>query len=282
MPQFVALSTNSREHAGCALAAHAEALVLPAVGGGVWGVGCYDSGELLARVSPREDGRPLEVGRALAAARAEVLVLHTGPSPAPEPRRLEGAQPFRFQSWLMARLGPLEGFAGFRAQMLEAMPSHVRRGIRGDSPDEHFFHLFLSFLFDAGQMSRGNAGADEIRSALCQAIATVDAFAGQVGHRPSPMSAVVSDGYSVVAAARGVPVDYALIEGVRECNTCRSSGPPVAGEGTDHEGLRAVLVLSGAEGAARPPFARLDDGAVLTVTADTKVAFHTLAQIAGR
>jgi hypothetical protein len=282
MPQFVAMSTNSSEHAGCALAAHADALVLPAARNAVWGLGYYDSGELLARVSPREDDKPLEVGRALAALRAEVLVLHTGASPRSDSGRLEGAQPFRFQNWVMARLGDLEGFADFRTSVLEAMPSHVRRGIRGDSPDEHFFHLFLSFLFDAGKIGRSNSGTAEIRNALCQAIATIDAFAEAAGHRPSAMSAVVSDGYSIVTAGRDTPIDYALIEGVRECNTCRSSGPPIPGGGTDHDGLRAVLIVSGSSGEARPPFTRLASGAVLSVTSDTKVEFHTLAQIAGR
>jgi hypothetical protein len=283
MSQIVALSTNSREHAACALASHAEGLVLPAVRCGGWGLGYYDSGELLARVAPREEGRPLDVARALAGVRADVLVLHTAEASAAEPARRESAQPFRFQNWLMARTGEIEGFADFRASLLEAMPPYIRRGVRGDSRDEHFFHLFLSFLFDAGKINRSNVGTAEIRGALCQAAATVDAFAEAAGHGPSPFSAVVSDGYSIVALGRGTPIDYALVEGVRGCRACRASlstGAP--GEGIDHDELRAVLLVSGARDGAPPSFTRLASGAVLSVTPDTKVEFHTLDQVAGR
>jgi hypothetical protein len=283
MSQIVALSTNSRENAPCALAVHAQALVLPAVRRGSLGLGYYDSGELLARVSPREEDRPLDVAHTLRDVRADVLVLHTAGAPIEESARRENAQPFRFQNWLMARTGEISGFAEFRANVLESMPPYIRRGVHGDSGDEHFFHLFLSFLFDAGKINRSNVGTGEIRTALCQAVATVDAFAEAAGQRPAPFCAVVSDGYSIVAAGRETPIDYALIEGIRDCRDCRSSLASTAeGLGVDHEELRAVLLICGAVGDPAAPFTRLGSGAVLSVTPGTKVEFHTLEQIAGR
>jgi glutamine amidotransferase len=282
--QIIALSTNSRESAGCVLALHAAELVLPPVGDGAFGVGYYDSGELLARVAPREAGRPLDAAGELASIRADVLVLQTGPATASESARHDGAQPFRFQDWLFARTGEITGFPDFAASIRDAMPPFIRRGLRGDTPDEHFFHLFLAFLFDAGHIGRNNVGTAEIRRALGQAVAAFDAFAEAAGHRRSAFSAVVSDGYSLVAAGREVPVKYALVEGIRNCGLCRRSrdGSAADAVGLDHEEVRGVLVIAGSERPAAPPFARLDDGAVLAVTSDTKVEFHTLLEIAGR
>jgi hypothetical protein len=87
-----------------------------------------------------------------------------------------------------------------------------------------------------------------------------------------------------VAAGRGTPVDYALVEGVRGCRACRMSGVPNApgGEGSDHDELRAVILVTGSPTPPKAPFARLDSGAVLSVTPDTKVEFHAIEQISGR
>jgi glutamine amidotransferase len=284
MSQFVALSTSTRDNVGCTLAAYAEDLVLDPVGDGLYGVGYYDSGELLARVSPRDAGRPLDVAHELAALRADVLVLHTGAGPGAAGSPHDDAQPFRFQDWLMTRIGPVDGFAGFRARVVEAMPPFIRRGMRGDTAAEHFFHLFLSFLFDAGRIGRNNVGTGEIRCALGQAIAAFDAFAEATGRKPSDFSAVVSDGYSLVAAARGVPTRYALVEGVRACRLCRDSRDVTAGggAGVNHDEVRGVLVVSGVARPASAPFAELESGAVLSVTADTRIELHSLGQLAGR
>jgi len=284
MTQFVALSTNSRENVACALAIHAVDLTLPPIGEGVFGLGYYDSGELLARMSPREPGRPLDVARELVSLEAEVFVLHTGPSACAEDSRHEDVQPFRFQDWLMARTGEIAGFADFSERIVCAMPPFIRRAMCGGTPDEHFFHLFLSFLFDAGHIGRNNVGTHEIRRAIGQAIAAVDAFAEAAGHRPSDFSVAVSDGYGLVVTGRGVPVKYALIEGVRDCQICRDSRQVSEGCGTgmDHAEVRGVLVVSGTERPAAAPFTSLRSGEVLSVTPDTKVEFHTLEQLAGR
>jgi len=284
MSHFVALSTNSRQNVACTLAAHADALTLPPVGDGHCGLGYYDSGELLARVSPREAGRPFEVARELATLEAELFVLHTCADKGDGDARLDDVQPFRFQDWLMARTGEIAGFGDYRKSIVGAMPPFILRGMHGDTPDEHFFHLFLSFLFDAGRIGRNNVGTDEIRRALGQAIAAVDAFAEAAGHRPSDFSAVVSDGYSLVATGRGVPVSYVLVEGIRDCRICRNSREvdPANAAGMDHEEVRGVLVVSGTGSGPSAPFAALESGAVLSVTPDTKVEFHTLKQIAGR
>jgi len=284
MSHFVALSTSSRENVGCTLAVHADELTLPPVGPGRCGLGYYDSGELLARVSPREAGRPLDVARALAALEAEVFVLHTCATTGADDACLADGQPFRFQDWLMARTGEIAGFGDFRKSIVGTMPPFILRCMRGDTADEHFFHLFLSFLFDAGRIGRNNVGTDEIRRALGQTIAAVDAFAEAAGHRPSDFSAVVSDGYSLVATARGVPLKYALVEGIRDCRICRDSREvtPEGGVGMDHEEVRGVLVVSGLERATAAPFTLLASGGILSVTPETKVEFHTLSQLAGR
>jgi len=282
MSQLVALSLNQKERVGCTLGLHAADLVLPPVAAGLVGLGYYDSGELLSRVSPRVPGAALAIAAELAELEADVLVLHAGAAADAEGAGRDDAQPFRFQEWLMARTGELAGFADYRASVLDAMPPFIRRGLSGDTADEHFFHLFLAFLFDAGRIGHANVGTPEIRRALCQAVAAFDAFGEAAGHAPAAFAAVVSDGYSLVAAARGVDARYALVEGIRACGECRTSRASGDGGGIDHDGLRGVLIAAGLGGPVPPRFRALEDGGVLSVTSDTRIELHTLAQVTGR
>jgi glutamine amidotransferase len=276
MSHIVAISSNSRSNLCCVLEANREVLRLPAVGSGGWGMAYYNGGELLSRIEPRDQGVSFDTAAELDDIEAEIVVLHTREASVGGVRR-ENTHPFRFQSWAFAHNGTLGGFEDYRGRILEAMPPFIHRRVRGDTDSEHLFHLFLSFLYDAGEINRVNPGTTVIRNALVQAVAMTDQFAAESGHAPSPASAVVTDGYSVVVLGRGIPVQYALIEGICGCERCRSSR--VSGTGpspVDHSELRAVLIMAGPLDALSHGFQRLDDGGVLAVTSDHRVEFGRL------
>lgn len=276
MSHFVALSINSKSRVGCAVDPYGGKLDLPAGVAGGWGLGYFRSGRVLQRIEPREQGEELDVVRILANLEADVLLLHTREATV-GPVRRENTHPFRFQDWLFAHNGTLVGFDDYRDQILETMPPFIHRSIRGDTDSEHLFHLFLSFLYDSGQLSRSDPGTGAIHEALGQAVATIDAFAQQCGHRPSDQSIVVSDGYSLVVFTRGVPVCYTLIEGVRDCAVCRISRTAKSKpQEVDHEDLRAVLVISEATTEGRDGFQPLADGTFLSVTKNHRIEFAPL------
>jgi len=273
MSQFVALSINANSRVGCATGPFGGQLVLPAGGAGGWGLGYFRSGRVLLRIEPREQGEELDVVRIFSGLEADVALLHSREATV-GPVRRENTHPFKFQDWLFAHNGTVAGFEVFRQKVLDAMPPFIHRSLRGDTDSEHLFHLFLSFLYDAGTLGRADAGTAPIRDALQQALTTVDNFAQQAGYAPSPHSIVLSDGYSLVALSRGVQICYTLIEGVRDCDVCRisrtSKGKP---QHVDHEDLRAVLVVSSEAVQPRDGFQRLDDNSFLSVTKSHRVEF---------
>ena len=200
--------------------------------------------------------------------------MHTRAATIGSPRR-ENTHPFRFKDWIFAHNGTLAGFDAFREKLCATMPPFIERSLKGDTDSEHLFCLFLSFLYDSGELNRTNLGITPIRNALNRAVKTVDEFAKEVGQSPSPSSIIVSDGYSLVVLSRGIPVDYVLIEGIRDCSICRGSIRP--GEesrlNVDHEDLRAVLIKSGASESSPDGFMRLRDDSFLMITQNHGVEF---------
>jgi glutamine amidotransferase len=273
MSHFLVLSVNARDNVGCVLEPLGQHLVIPAGGAGGWGLGYYKAGDLLRRIEPRERGEELDVATIVEGLVSELLVLHAREATVGAVRR-ENTHPFRFQDWLFAHNGTLEGFDSYRGKMIEAMPPFINRGLKGDTDSEHLFHLFLSFLYDAGHLSRPDPGTAVIREALSQAMAMVDAFAVESGATRSQSSVVVSDGYSLVVLSRGVPVCYQLVEGIRDCALCRisrtSRGTPPS---IDHDELRAVLVRSGTGSEECEGFQLLDEATFLSVTKEHRIEF---------
>jgi glutamine amidotransferase len=273
MSHFVALSINASTKVGCGVEPLGSGLILPAVGAGGWGLGYFRSGRVLQRIEPRERGEELDVVSILGRLEADLLVLHSREATV-GPVRRENTHPFKFQDWLFAHNGTLDGFEDYRHKIVEAMPEFIRRGVGGDTDSEHLFHLFLSFLFDAGKMSKSDTGTQPIREALAKAVATVDKFAGDAGHAPSSLSCVVSDGYSMVVLSRGIPVWYSLIEGVRDCAVCRVSRTSQGKQQqVDHNDLRAVFVRSGTSSFEREGFQLRAENSFLSVTKGHRVEF---------
>ena len=80
-------------------------------------------------------------------------------------------QPFRYRRWLFAQEGPGpsdELYAELMPQLLQHIPDYLRRNIRGRSPAEHVFHLFLSMLHDAGTLDDPNLAPPHIRRAAAR------------------------------------------------------------------------------------------------------------------
>ena len=90
--------------------------------------------------------------------------------------RAEDADPFRFRSWLFGSISDVNAaaFEGVRERVLESTPSFLRRNIRGLSASEHFFHLFLAFLHDAGILDQPTPPPTAVHVALRNSLAFVD------------------------------------------------------------------------------------------------------------
>src|SRR4029079_9705461 len=127
-----------------------------------FGLGFVQGGDVLLRKRPRAETSEVDLYGLARDTRAEALVGRVGLAPAEGDApsdaktdasvRAEDADPFRFRSWLFGSISDVSAaaFEGVRERVLESTPAFLRRNIRGLSASEHFFHLFLPFLPDAG------------------------------------------------------------------------------------------------------------------------------------
>jgi predicted glutamine amidotransferase len=274
MSIFWGLTINKDSKIECAVKPYAEELNLRTGNAGAWGLGYYSAGELLQRIEPREQGEPLDVARTISGIQADLILMHTR-SATVGPLRRENIHPFRFKEWMFAHNGTVQGFEAIQAKMQASMPPFLLRSIRGETDSENLFYVFLSFLYDAGLLGRSDLGIGPIRDALQRTISMIDEVGKEKDMPISNGSFIVSDGYSLVVLSRGVPVDYVLIEGIRDCSICRHSVRPghLSSSRVNHEDLRAVIVRSGNIEAGNSDFQRLPPNTFLMITKTHGIEF---------
>jgi hypothetical protein len=273
MGQFWGLSISDDSLVPCAVRRHLPRVSSCTANSGSFGLGYYSRGELLQRQAPRCQDEASDLAGMMESIRADLLIMHarTGKDAAAKP---EDIHPFRFKEWLFAHNGAVAGFSEIKERLLEAVPSFIRRNIKGGTDSEILFHLFLSFLYDAGCLNRPAVQAGEIGDAVIRTFATVDEFAHLRDIPPSAAAVIISDGYSLAVGSRGIPVDFAVIDGISDCERCRGSMRPGEPDSArvDHN-VKAVIVCSCAS-AKTPSFRPLDDNCLLLVDKHQTPAFR--------
>ena len=177
-----------------------------------WGVGFYQSGEVLLRRRPIDDRPIVDIAEAAEKVRTDVLLGHVRRATVGG-LRTENTHPFRYRSWLFAQTGTIQGFERLRARLLESLPEFLRRNVRGDTDSELFFHLFLSFLHDAGQLGEANAWSPHVASALRSSVALVDRLSAEEGHAVNNGDIICTNGEQMFAVHRNGGMAYRVLKG---------------------------------------------------------------------
>ena len=179
-----------------------------------WGLGFFQSGEVLLRRRPSDDRPIVNLAESAAHLRTDLMIGHIR-QPRVGSLRTENTQPFRYRMWLFAQTGTVMGFAGLEPRLVASLPEFLRRNIRGETDAELCFYLFLSFLHDAGLLDQPRVPADGVRSALRAAIALTDQLSAEEGHGPNVGEVVVSNGEHLVAVHRGGRLGLQEVSGKR-------------------------------------------------------------------
>src|SRR3954471_13637666 len=137
-----------------------------------WGVGFYQGGEILLKRRPIDDRAELSIIEMTRDIRADALVAQIRLATVGAPRT-ENTHPFRYRQWLLANTGTVPSFEKLRGRMVESLPQFLQRNVRGETDSELLFHLFLSFLHDAGELDRPHVDHPSARAALRGALALV-------------------------------------------------------------------------------------------------------------
>jgi glutamine amidotransferase len=241
---------------------------------GSWGLGFYQSGEVLYKKQPLAAGEALDWQEASAAIVSDCVIGHLR-RPTVGPYRSENSHPFRMRSWLFAHQGVIRPLASVhgptRDEVRSTLPDFIRRNMRGQTDSELFFHLILSFLHDEGQLDNPDAPAEVVVQAIRSSVALVRRYAQQSESSPvaqlGGLNLMLTDGKRLFAHRLGHPMGYVSLEGLHDPFTRRSR--PVPEEGT----LRCALLL-GSVHELPERYTPLDDGEVITVSHDLSIHHH--------
>ena len=170
MARLFGLIGNRADLATRIFASEAEGLRVQSKGTPLgWGIGFYQGGEVLMRRRPI-DGDEVDVAKIASDVRADVLIGHVR-SATVGTLRTENTHPFRYRQWLFAQTGTVSEFDAVRDRLVQSVPEFLRGGIRGETDSEIFFHVFLSFLHDAGRLNdivvEAPVIVEALRSSLC-------------------------------------------------------------------------------------------------------------------
>ena len=182
-----------------------------------WGMGFYQGGEVLMRRRPIDDHHDIDVAKLAGDVRADVLVGHVR-SATVGGLRTENTHPFRYRQWLFAKTGTLHHFDAIRERLAASVPEFLRGNIRGETDSEIVFHVFLSFLHDAGRLNDGVVDERVVTDALRSSLAVVDGMAAEVGGEPNKLNLLVANGDLLVAVHKGEKMCLRVFNGKNDAD----------------------------------------------------------------
>src|SRR3984893_14785839 len=202
MARLFGIIGNRPDLAARVLASEAEALRARSKGTPLgWGLGFYQGGEVLMRRRPIDERPEIDVAKVAADVRADLVVGHVRLATVGA-LRTENTHPFRSRQWLFAQTGTVSEFEQVRERLVASVPDFLRSGIRGDTDAEVVFHVFLSFLHDAGRLNDGLVEPSLVREALRSSLAVIDGMTAEVGTEPVKLNLMVSNGDQLIAVHR--------------------------------------------------------------------------------
>ncbi|HXJ23856.1 MAG TPA: hypothetical protein VMT03_26925 [Polyangia bacterium] len=275
MRHLVAYFGNEPDNLSCALFSARGALYARSAPGVPprpegYGLGFVQGGDVLLQKRPRAETLEVDIYNLVKDTRAEALIgrvgfKHDGSTLA------EDTDPFRFRSWLFGSIGELGEvpFEDLRERMLESTPAFLRRNIRGLSPSEHLFHVFLAFLHDAGILDQPSPAPAAVHGALRNSVGFVDKLLEGNGAGPLQVALAATNGRCFAAAGINHPLRYLAVEGISDCPVCHAKNDPGRnGRRIPHESLRALVIEADRDVPARAGWHDVPDRSALVAGPD--------------
>jgi predicted glutamine amidotransferase len=208
-----------------------------------WGVGFFQSADILLKRRPLDERRELAVADMIAEVRSDLLVAHVRRATVGA-LRTANTHPFRYRHWALAQTGTVDGFGELHHRLYESLPSFLQRSVRGETDGEHLFHLFLSFLHDAGRLESLVVPADECCAALRATLALVDRMGREEGYDASKLNLLIACPDYLVAVHRASKMAYRLLKGRADFEPLYDEQGPEKLLMPDLEPCRLVVVAS--------------------------------------
>ncbi len=277
MARLFGLLGNRADIAGRALAFEADTLRVRARGQPLgWGNGFYQAGEVLMRRRPIDDREDIDLAKQCADVRADVVLGHVR-SATVGTLRTENTHPFRYRQWLFAQTGTVSQFDAIRDRLMASVPEFLRGGIRGETDAEVVFHVFLSFLHDAGRLNDLVIEPALVRDALRSSLAVVDGMQAEVGGQPGATNVAVTNGEYLIAVHRAQKMAYRVFAGRSDADMIIGDDPTLRRKTPELAQMHFVLLASDLE--EDPPAPRwkpIGDRTVTTLSRGHEPAIEAL------
>lgn len=230
-----------------------------------WGLGYVQGGDVLLVRTPKPSEAPVDLAGPLFEIPTDCAIavaVH------PDRSALGGADntpPFRFRRWLFGQTGFLDvaGLEDVAPLLLEHIPEYLRRNIKGRSPAELSFHLFLAMLHDEGNIDDPNLPVAATRRALAATLRLINAELDKVGKPTALGTIAITNGRSMVVARIDEPLRLRRLF--------------VEGERGERDDFRGVVLVSGGDGDPRDGFEDVPAAHSVLISRDLKVTFADLA-----
>jgi hypothetical protein len=225
-----------------------------------WGLAYSQGGDVLLVRTPKSSDKPVELSSPLAEIPTDCAI---GQSITDDGfSGTDNTPPFRFRRWMFGQSGPLQ-LGDAAPKLIEHVPEYLRRNLRGRTPGEIVFHVFLAMLHDEGAVDDPNVRVQSTRRALAATITLVRAEQAKAGVAEGGLGNIVaSNGRSMVLAHMETPLRLRRLWVNDD-------------KGARDESFRGVLLVSGGDGDPKDGFEDVPAGAVL-ITRDLQVQFAGL------
>jgi hypothetical protein len=245
-----------------------------------WGLGYIQGGDVLLVRTPKASTVAVDLAGPLTAEiKTDCVIAQAVRDTGPSAGGTDNTPPFRFRRWMYAQSGldsQLFADAGepraadaaaddIGPRLLAHIPEYLRRNVKGRTPAELTFHVFLAMLHDEGNIDDPNLPPAATRRALAATLRLVAAELAKSGKPEASLGNVaLSNGRSMVVAHLDEPLRLRRLW--------------VTGErGERDESFRGYLLVSGGDGDPKDGFEDVPAHRSVLISRDLQVSFADLA-----
>ena len=226
-----------------------------------WGLAYSQGGDVLLVRTPKSSAKPVDLAGPLTEIATDCAI-----GQATQDERFSGTDntpPFRFRRWMFAQAG-MPDLDGASARLLEHIPEYLRRNLKGRTPGELVFHVFLAMLHDEGSVDDPNLPVQATRRALAATLKLVAAEQAKAGLAPAALGNIaVSNGRSMVVTRSDQPLRLRRLWVNNDKND-------------RDESFRGVLLVSGGDGDPSQGFEDVPGERAVLITRDLQVQLADL------
>jgi glutamine amidotransferase len=239
-----------------------------------WGLGYIQGGDVLLVRTPKASAAAVDLAGPLTAEiKTDCAIAQAIRDEGASVGGTDNTPPFRFRRWMYAQTGlDAQLFADDIApRLIEHVPEYLRRNLKGRTPAELVFHVFLAMLHDEGNIEDPNLPPASTRRALAATLRLVTAELARAGKSSATLGNVaLTNGRSMVVAHLHEPLR------LRRLWVTAERGE--RGERSERdESFRGFLLVSGGDGDPKDGFEDVPPQSAVLISRDLQVSFADLA-----